>query len=674
MIAGPVRTGFLPFVLLMLLCSCSERVIQTTVFSDAFDEIDPGPVVGADQSDPAAYFLPGRATAGNWNAATSLRQDGFNDAWQVLETGDGNLMAQTFTNLDKQNKPLSLITHPMLVTGDSLWDSYTIEVDFSPMARFDKCGLVFGYQHPNEYYFFGTEGNIVTLKQVQQSVTPLRPIERILDYRPLVWTPGEQMRAVVTVRRNTISAILNDSIWLRVENEPIRPGRIGLLSDLPAVFSRVEVKLLKGVLRRLGKRRRQQERKQELHLSDHPEMVRWKRFRIEDFGTDQNIRLGDLTGDGNKEILFVRQGAGSGEGICCISAMTLEGELMWQYGDPGRDWTAHGDEVPVQVHDLDGDGKREVVFVTRGEIRILDGKSGKLVQSAGVPELIEARSLVFADLLGTGRDNSLLLTDRVSGLVVLNEQLELLWSREMDAACHPQVFDLDGDGYDEILIGFSAFDHEGNLLFNTGAYMGDICNGVTVYELIEGENTTPCLVYAAGDWGVLYVDFEGKLLKQNIIGHVRQLGVADYNAESPGLELVTSNGWGSNGLVHVSDATGQVRHHMMPAAGISRCLPVNWKGDGEEFFIVSADSITGGMFDHAGQLSVRFPADGHPLSCYMVQDLTGDARDEVLVWDSRELWIYTQDDNPRMGNTYNPDRIPLYNHAACQMHLSLPGW
>lgn len=101
---------------------------------------------------------------------------------------------------------------------------------------------------------------------------------------------------------------------------------------------------------------------------------------------------------------------------------------------------------------------------------------------------------------------------------------------------------------------------------------------------------------------------------------------------------------------------------------------MNWKGDGEEFFIISADSISGGLFDKNGELSVRFPDDGHPTRCYLVTDLNGDARDEILVWSPEELWIYSQDDNPRMGLTYNPDRKPLYNHSMKKMNLSLPGW
>jgi hypothetical protein len=101
---------------------------------------------------------------------------------------------------------------------------------------------------------------------------------------------------------------------------------------------------------------------------------------------------------------------------------------------------------------------------------------------------------------------------------------------------------------------------------------------------------------------------------------------------------------------------------------------VNWKGDGEEFLMVSADTVTGGLINWQGRLAVEFPLDGHPATHYMATDLTGDARDEILVWDFNELWVYTQEDNPRMGNTYSPRRIPLYNYSMHQMNRSLPEW
>jgi len=668
-----VKARFLSILILLLLYSCTGSVIQTPVFSESFDEIEVenSPVSGF--IDDAIYFKEGKGRIGQWRIATSLRHEGFNEAWQLRKGPHGTSLVQNFVNLDNQNEPLSLITHPIIVAGDSMWNDCKIEVDFTPMAKFDKCGVVFGYQHPNEFYFFGTEGNTVTLKHISQSVTPLRPIERILEYRPLVWTPGVEMHVVVTVRRNKISTILNDSIRMYEENETVLPGKIGLISDMPAVFNRVEVKVLKGEIRKLNRKKKTLGKREDIHVNRHPQMVPWKRFDTRSFGTDQNLRLGDLTGDGNKEFLFVRSSV-KRNNICCITATSLDGHAIWQYGDtliPAREF---GEELPVQIHDLNGDGQREVVFASGGRLRMLEGKTGKLAASARLPGSMKVRSLQFGDMLGTGRDNCILLSDRDSKLLLLNEKLQVLWEKEIDDASQPFIYDMDGDGFDEVLAGYSVFNHGGELLFNSGDFIGDRCNGVTVSALIEGESIIPCLIYAAGDWGVMYVDFDGNVLKQEIMGHVKYLSVADFDMESPGLEVVSSNGWGSDGLVHISDAAGNVRKNFMTATGVGRCVPVNWKGDGEEFFIVSADSLLGGMFDKEGRLAVRFPNDNHPLTCYQIADLYGDVRDEVLVWNRDELWVYTQDDNPRMGHTYNPDRIPLYNQSMHQMNLSLPGW
>lgn len=673
MTPGLIHTRLFPFIILLLICSCSGNVMQTTVFTDGFQELEVGEVPHREPSDPAIYFEAQRGTLGSWTVATSLRQEGFSKAWEIRSINGTKYLAQTFTNLDHNNNPYSLITHPLIVAGDSLWNDYTIDVDFTPLAQFDKCGVVFKYRDPTNFFFFGIEGNTVILKHVQQSVTPLRPIEQILEYRPLVWTPGEKMHATVSVRRNKVITILNDSIQMYADNLPAQTGKIGLISDLPARFHRVEVKLLRGEQRKLARRKRQLSRRVELNLSDHPEMVRWKMFPTDEFGTDQNIRLGDLTGDGNKEIVFVRPRP-AGNAVGSISVMNLNGELLWQYGNPGSMDPDNGVELPVQIHDLDGDGEREVIFVSGGRIYMLEGKTGTVVRRVRVPSNGTMRSILFGDLMGIGRDNCMILSDRLGTVLALNDRLELLWMQETDSGTQPVIHDLNGDGRHEVLFGYKVFDPEGNLLFNVGTFIGDACNGITISELDEGGRTIPCLLYAAGDWGLMYFDFQGNLLKQHIMGHVDYVSVADFHLDLPGLEVVTSNHWGSDGLVHILASTGNVLCNFLPVPSVSRCLPVNWKGDGEEFFITSADSILGGMVDYLGQPAVMFPSDGHPVTCYMVQDLTGDVRDEVLVWDCDELWIYTQSDNPRMGNTYAPDRIPVYNHSMHQMNRSIPGW
>jgi rhamnogalacturonan endolyase len=673
MISDLIHKRFLQIVSLILITSCSGNVIQTTVFEDGFQELEPGKRPFYGTADPAVSFDTAYGILGKWKVVSNLRQEGFHQAWVIRSEGGENYLAQTFTNLNEKNIPLSLVYHPMVVAGDSLWSDYTIDVEFTPEDKFDKCGVVFAYHPPSDFYFFGIEGNTVTLKQIQQPVTPLRPIEKILDFRPLVWTPGDRFQATVSVRRNKVSILLNDSINLHAEGLDIRAGRIGLISDIPAKFHKVELKLLKGEQRKLARLSRQLARRSDLHLGDHPTMVRWKRFDTREFGTNHNLRLGDLTGDGNKELVFIRPDR-SGMGVGRITVLNLNGEVLWSKGLQNTGNLAAGGELPVQIHDLDGDGSREVIYFQDGWINILEGRTGDTKRRKRVPGSPDINSLIFGDLFGTGRDKNLILSDRAHVLLAFNEKLELIWEQQTTTGAHPLVYDMDGDGRHEVMMGYSVFDPEGMLIFDVGAYIGDLCNGVSVGTLLEGETSTPCLIYAAGDWGLLYYDFGGQLLRQNILGHVSYLGVAELNMESPGPEIVTSNAWGTQGMMTVMNAHGSVIHDFLPQLGISRCLSVNWKGDGEEFLIASADTVSGGLLDWQGRLSVKFPSDGHPEKYYMTGELNGDARDEILVWNSNELWIYTQDDNPRMGNTYAPRRIPLYNYSVHQMNRSLPQW
>ena len=49
------------------------------------------------------------------------------------------------------------------------------------------------------------------------------------------------------------------------------------------------------------------------------------------------------------------------------------------------------------------------------------------------------------------------------------------------------------------------------------------------------------------------------------------------------------------------------------------------------------------MIDGHLRRVVMFPDDGHPDLAANVLDLTGDQRDEIVLWDQERVWIYTQD-------------------------------
>jgi rhamnogalacturonan endolyase len=106
----------------------------------------------------------------------------------------------------------------------------------------------------------------------------------------------------------------------------------------------------------------------------------------------------------------------------------------------------------------------------------------------------------------------------------------------------------------------------------------------------------------------------------------------------------------------------------------SPMLPVNWRGDGQEFVLLSGNIKDGGMLDGHLRRVVMFPDDGHPDLAVNVLNLTGDARDEVVVWNQQQVWIYTQD-RPFTGKRiYAPVRNPEYNESNYRANVSMPRW
>ncbi len=149
--------------------------------------------------------------------------------------------------------------------------------------------------------------------------------------------------------------------------------------------------------------------------------------------------------------------------------------------------------------------------------------------------------------------------------------------------------------------------------------------------------------------------------------------LANFRDDLPGLEAVSVNFHGNQGIIHFYDAQKNVYHDFEPMQHGSMMLPLNWTGKSEEYFIISPN-VEEGVYDGWGRRVLKFPADGHPDRCYDVLNFTGDCRDEIVVWDAHEMWVYTQADNPKPGKLYQPKRNPLYNRSNYQATVSLPGW
>jgi hypothetical protein len=421
----------------------------------------------------------------------------------------------------------------------------------------------------------------------------------------------------------------------------------------------------------------------------NPQPKLWKKFSTPKWGAGRNVRFGDLDGDGRVDMLFAQNipkvRGDAFDHISCLTAVNLDGKVLWQIGRPDPRNTLLTNDTPFQIHDFDGDGKNEVVMVKDFQIQVLEGATGKTIKRAWMPpapaenrerpyELNSGDSMIFLNLSGKKGRQELLLKDRYNTFWVFDNDLKPLWSGRGQTGHYPYPYDFDGDGKDEFVIGFALWNAAGKSVWSHDAVMKDHTDAISVGNYTDDPQARPRIYSCGSDEGLVMISADGKLLKQVRIGHTQTQSVAKYRPEAPGLQIMTANFWRNTGIVTLFDTDANILAQEELIPGSSHLQPVNWRGDGQEFAMLSANVREGGMVDGQLRRAVTLPDDGHPDLAYQVLNVTGDERDEVIVWDADSVWIYTQD-RPFTGKRiYKPVRNPLYNDSNYRATVSLPGW
>lgn len=207
--------------------------------------------------------------------------------------------------------------------------------------------------------------------------------------------------------------------------------------------------------------------------------------------------VGDLDDDGDVEYVHV-------VGAVHMAAYRGNGELLWRYDDADGA-LAYGSNACVW--DFNGDGKAEIVCVrgSLGNLRLcmLEGATGRLIKEIEYPiinrlekippdasdlrqrlwetghaiRVVEGQHMIGgyvcpANFRGLDRPQDILLQvgeQNCVTFVALTENLDILWQYRCDdgrAGHVPAIFDMDGDGCDEIALGTSLLDHDGTLFWN----------------------------------------------------------------------------------------------------------------------------------------------------------------------------------------------------------------
>lgn len=664
------------FIVSTLIFRCESKKI---IFKDDFEQLSPGLFSVTVGARTEYHYLSEAAPEGHWAISTFTPNPDWQRAWRVLIENGEHIMYQYFKNTRIKH------THPMLVAGDSLWQDYTLIAQFAPDSLNGLSGVVFRYQNDRCYYFLGFQQEELVLKMVKHATAFHQPFEKILAEKQIMLKSGEYLNTRIQLSGQRIQAFINENLALEANDSTYPKGKIGLLADIPTRFREIKVMMTLSAQKTFESQKNFRELEARRLQAQNLQPVLWKKISTTGFGVGRNLRFGDLNQDGQIDVLIGQvQHHGPKDRyseLSCLTAITFDGEKLWQIGEPDE-WKDHlTNDIGFQIHDLDRDGQNEVIYCQNFEIIVADGATGKMKYKAQMPAInrpeyryprILGDCLFFCDLRGNGYPQDIIIKDRYSQFWALNDRLAVLWTARCKTGHYPYAFDVDRDGRDELAIGYSLFDDNGQLLWTLDDQIQDHADGVAIVQFKA--NAEPMLLNAASDEGIFFADLKGHILKHHYLGHVQNPAIANFRDDLPGLEAVSINFWGNQGILHFYDSDGNIYHSCEPNQYGSMCLPINWTGGSEEYFVHSANVKEGGLFDGWGRCVVKFPADGHPDMCNAVLHIMGDCRDEIVVWDPYEIWVYTQSDNPKSGKLYRPERNVLYNYSNYQASVSMPGW
>ena len=645
-----------------------ERVV---LLSEDFSDLPLGPIRNTYSPWGEYHCRTDQGRLGHWVEATthySWQHSG--GAWRVAEDSGRRVLEQTlFTEA----------SYPLIVAGEPEWRSYDVQVLLRLLSFAAPCGLVVGYRHARD--FFALLADQQGVKLVRRRHDQL--IE--LAGAPVELEAETYHRLRLSCTQTTITAFLDGQTAFEVTDLDFPGGQVGLIANAPARFADLEATADQSESEAVGARLRESWRELSSLRDKYPQPRLWRKLSTKGFGTDRNLRVGDLHGDGENEIVLAQHtrylGSGDYCGISCLTALDLDGEVLWQVGEPAPQAHETTADLCFQLHDLDGDGRAEVIYARDFRVNIADGLSGEIRASVPTPPACPPQAaggyplahilgdcLYFCDLTGSGRKDTIVLKDRYTQAWVYDASLQLQWTHRCNTGHYPATYDLDGDGREELMLGYTLLGGDGQPRWELQA--PDHADSMVMGPIRSG--SAPLIALAGSDAGFFLLDAEGRTLCHHAIGHAQSICVGKLRADTPGLQIAVNTYWGEPGITLILDQEGRVLEEFEPMHYACLLQPVNWTHDETELILLSPHPQEGGLLDGCGRRVAMFPDDGHPVLCSDVKDIDGDGVDEVLAWDYESIWIYKPDPQPEKAAEAYPLRNPFCNDSNYRGQFSLP--
>ncbi|MFA9558167.1 hypothetical protein ACERII_12725 [Evansella sp. AB-rgal1] len=634
------------------------------------------------------HFVINEGYAGKWvDPVVNHTYNGSGASWIVTEENGKHFMEQMRIKTDKPH-----VIHPMLMSGDTTWFDYTATTKLRMLKTSGIAGIGFCVKNSMNLLALVFADNSIRLEHRHKMS------KEILASKAFDYNCDDFYEISVACKDDVVRCYVNNTFVFQVKNERVAEGgKICITATDPTQFEYVTVTASLETIVAIEERQKAKEKQTAELCETMPKMKLYKKIDLKNFGSGRQLRFGHLCG-GEKWYGVIAQSQkrvhrDAYGHISCLTAFDLEdGSILWQIGEPSTRYE-HGQvsaDMPLQVYDIDGDGIDEVITSRNFEIMILDGRTGEVKKKAkmplstepdetliGVPhnvyafDRVNADGIRIANFSGKERPSDILIKDRYCRIYALNSDLEVMWKfqSETNTGHFPYAFDINQDGHDEVLCGYNMLDHTGKIMWKLPIER-DHTDEIIAGKFMAGTDKGH-IACVSGSEGFFISDYEGNIVMKDDIGHAQRVSTGNYCPDKEGFELCVTNYWGHQGIVYFYDAHGKPLWELENELNGNVITPVNWKGDGSDLILLNPDPKRGGMINGKGETVVQFPDDGHPVMCVEAIDLTGDNRDEIVVWDYHSLYIYTQDDG-FMENAYAPVKYPHYNASNYRGEYSYP--
>ncbi len=363
------------------------------------------------------------------------------------------------------------------------------------------------------------------------------------------------------------------------------------------------------------------------------------------------LAIGDLDNDRHLDFLTARN---ANQAVTALTAFDLAGNVMWKWGGGGSPTITY--DVPAQIYDIDGDGENEVLYSIRGYLVVANGADGAEEKRWRLPDgLSVADCITIANFSGKKRPSDILIKTRYDHVWAYDSSFSLLWQWAGNTGHHPCPDDIDGDGKDELLCGYTLLDDDGRELWHLKPDPDGHADTARICWNLDGKAPprpgylTTCCV---GE-DLILTDHLGSRLWQmrpEVLLHFQSARAAELRPDIPGREIVVDIAGDPKpppDRLMVLARKGNILGSYMPDYTRFHNV-IDWDADGVmEIIIPRAD----GLFDTRGRQLVRFlnppphPYDRETPFCY-VADIYNDGNDDVVLLDDSSIRIYSNSNLP----------------------------